>query len=320
MKELYARVIIDISHEKVDRPFCYKVPDRLIELVEVGSCVEIPFGKGNTLRKGYVMELMESPDFNPDLIKEIHAVQTGVQVESRMIKLAHWIREEYGSTMIQALQTVLPVKQKIKQKENRILLRKCSAEEAKVQAEICEKKHQPAKARLLKAFMEDEEIPYTLLTQKLHISASTITSLKKAGLEDKLKELPKGIHTELLKIIDDDGVDFSGGEKQKLALARALYKDAPVVILDEPTAALDALAEYKLYQNFDSMIGKKTAVYISHRLSSTRFCKHVAMFVDGEMTEYGTHESLLALNGAYAEMFRVQAQYYVEEEAKNGEA
>lgn len=144
--------------------------------------------------------------------------------------------------------------------------------------------------------------------------------LKKAGLEDKLKELPKGIHTELLKIIDDDGVDFSGGEKQKLALARALYKDAPVVILDEPTAALDALAEYKLYQNFDSMIGKKTAVYISHRLSSTRFCKHVAMFVDGEMTEYGTHESLLALNGAYAEMFRVQAQYYVEEEAKNGEA
>lgn len=139
--------------------------------------------------------------------------------------------------------------------------------------------------------------------------------LNKAGLEEKLNELPKGIHTELLKVIDDEGIDFSGGEKQKLALARALYKDAPVVVLDEPTAALDALAEYKLYQNFDSMIGDKTAVYISHRLSSTRFCKHVAMFVDGEMAEYGTHESLLALNGAYAEMFKVQAQYYVEEES-----
>ncbi len=138
--------------------------------------------------------------------------------------------------------------------------------------------------------------------------------LKKAGLEEKLKELPKGIHTELLKVIDDEGIDFSGGEKQKLALARALYKDAQVVVLDEPTAALDALAEYQLYQNFDSMIGDKTAVYISHRLSSTRFCKHVAMFVEGEMKEYGTHESLLALDGAYAEMFKVQAQYYVEEE------
>ena len=150
--------------------------------------------------------------------------------------------------------------------------------------------------------------------------AKATECLVKAGMEEKLKELPKGIHTELLKVIDEEGVDFSGGEKQKLALARALYKDAPVVVLDEPTAALDALAEYKLYQNFDSMIGEKTAVYISHRLSSTRFCKHVAMFVDGEMKEYGTHDSLIALNGAYAEMFKVQAQYYVEEEgAKDAE-
>ena len=189
MQISYARVIIDISHEKVDRPFCYKVPEHLLEKIEVGSCVEVPFGKGNTLRKGYVIEFMETPDFDPNLIKEIAGVKTGVQVENKLIKLAHWIREEYGSTMIQALQTVLPVKQKVKQKENRILLRKCSAEEAKVQAEICEKKHQPAKARLLKAFMEDEEIPYTLLTQKFHISVSTITSLKKAGLVEETSEL-----------------------------------------------------------------------------------------------------------------------------------
>ncbi len=136
--------------------------------------------------------------------------------------------------------------------------------------------------------------------------------LEMAGMADKVKELPGGIHTQMLKIIEDDGVDLSGGEKQKLALARALYKDAPVVVLDEPTAALDALAEYELYQNFDSMIGDKTAVYISHRLSSTRFCKHVAMFADGRLVEYGTHDSLMALEGAYAEMFHVQAQYYVE--------
>ena len=133
-----------------------------------------------------------------------------------------------------------------------------------------------------------------------------------AGLGDKLKELPNGISTEILKVIYDDGVDLSGGEKQKLALARALYKDAPVVVLDEPTAALDALAESRLYNDFDKLIGGKTAVYISHRLSSTQFCSNVAMFRDGEMVEYGTHDDLLKQGGAYAEMFRIQAQYYVD--------
>ena len=137
--------------------------------------------------------------------------------------------------------------------------------------------------------------------------------LADAGMEDKLKELPNGISTEILKIIHDDGVDLSGGEKQKLALARALYKNAPVVVLDEPTAALDALAESKLYNDFDKLIGGKTAVYISHRLSSTRFCQHVAMFKDGRLEEYGTHDELMHRDGAYAEMFRIQAQYYVED-------
>lgn len=142
--------------------------------------------------------------------------------------------------------------------------------------------------------------------------------LENAGLGEKLKELPSGIDTEILKVIYDDGTDLSGGEKQKLALARALYKDAPVVVLDEPTAALDALAESRLYGDFDKLIGGKTAVYISHRLSSTQFCNEVAMFKDGEMVELGTHKELLENGGAYAEMFRIQAQYYVdgpEEEA-----
>jgi ABC-type multidrug transport system fused ATPase/permease subunit len=145
--------------------------------------------------------------------------------------------------------------------------------------------------------------------------------LQMAGFGDKLKELPKGVQTEVLKVIDEEGLDFSGGERQKLVLARALYKDAPIVVLDEPTAALDALAEYELYQNFDKMIGNKSAVYISHRLSSTRFCDHIAMFLEGQMVEYGTHEELLRKNGPYANMFELQAQYYVEEGAVNdGEA
>ncbi len=137
--------------------------------------------------------------------------------------------------------------------------------------------------------------------------------LRSAGLGEKIDSLEKGVDTELLKVLYDDGIDLSGGEKQKLALARALYKESKIIVLDEPTAALDALAEYRLYQSFDSMIGKKTAVYISHRLSSTRFCDRVAMFAKGEMVETGTHEELIALGGEYAEMFRVQAQYYVED-------
>ena len=138
---------------------------------------------------------------------------------------------------------------------------------------------------------------------------------KDAGLGEKLESLPNGLNTQLLKIIYDDGIDMSGGEKQKLALARALYKNSPVVILDEPTSALDAIAESKLYEEFDKLIGGKTAVYISHRLSSTQFCNNVAMFMEGKMIEYGTHDSLMAANGEYAKMFNIQSQYYLEEDS-----
>lgn len=141
------------------------------------------------------------------------------------------------------------------------------------------------------------------------------TCLIQAGMKEKLDGLPDGPETQLLKVLHDNGIDLSGGEKQKLALARALYKDAPVIVLDEPTAALDALAEYNLYMHFNDMIGNKSAVYISHRLSSTRFCDNIAMFKEGRMIEYGSHDALLSAGGAYAEMFEIQAQYYKDEEA-----
>ncbi len=144
--------------------------------------------------------------------------------------------------------------------------------------------------------------------------------LDKAGLKEKLDSLDKGVDTQLLKILYDDGIDLSGGEKQKLALARALYKNAPVIVLDEPTAALDPIAEYKLYKNFDKIIGNKSAVYISHRLSSTKFCDSIAMFKDGELVERGTHNELLSKNGAYAQMFNIQAQYYKNENINFEEA
>ena len=103
----------------------------------------------------------------------------------------------------------------------------------------------------------------------------------------------------------------SGGEQQKMAIARALYKKAPIVILDEPTAALDPIAEYEIYRQFHTLVGGKTAFYISHRLSSCKFCDKIAVFSEGKIAEYGDHEELVAIpNGIYAEMFEAQAQYY----------
>lgn len=141
-------------------------------------------------------------------------------------------------------------------------------------------------------------------------------SLRDADLAEKIKRLPLGIDTYLYKNLHDDGVDLSGGEKQKLMLARALYKGAPVVVLDEPTAALDAIAESKSYENFNQMAGGRTTVYISHRLASTKFCDQIAMFEGGKLIEYGTHEELMKKGEQYAGLFQIQARYYAEEENK----
>ncbi|MCR4617001.1 MAG: ABC transporter ATP-binding protein/permease [Lachnospiraceae bacterium] len=137
-------------------------------------------------------------------------------------------------------------------------------------------------------------------------------AVRDAGLSDKIDSLPRGVETPLTNIVEDDGIDLSGGEKQKLALARALYKGAKIIVLDEPTSALDAIAEQQLYEKFDDMVGDKSAVYISHRLASTRFCDRIAMFKEGRMVEYGSHDELMDKGGEYAQMFNVQAQYYKE--------
>lgn len=132
-----------------------------------------------------------------------------------------------------------------------------------------------------------------------------------SGFEEKLGKLEKGINTYVYKNFETDGFEPSGGEGQKLALARALYKNTPIVILDEPTSALDPRAEYDIYQKFNDLVRGKTAIYISHRLSSTRFCDNIAVFNNGEIVEYGSHQSLLEKNGYYTELFSMQAQYYV---------
>jgi ATP-binding cassette subfamily B protein len=142
-------------------------------------------------------------------------------------------------------------------------------------------------------------------------------ALKEAGFEKRVKELPKGLETCLYQDFDDNGVEISGGEAQKIAMARALYKDAPFVILDEPTAALDPISEFEIYTKFDEIVNGKTAIYISHRLSSCRFCHDIAVFHEGEIIQRGSHEELIQdKNGKYYELWNAQAQYYKDEEVE----
>lgn len=137
--------------------------------------------------------------------------------------------------------------------------------------------------------------------------------LKDAGFGGRLSSMPQGLDTWLYKDLTEDGVDISGGEAQKIAIARALYKDAPFLILDEPTAALDPVAEAEIYAKLNDIVEDRTAVYISHRLSSCKFCDEIAVFEDGRIVQQGSHEALLAEEGgAYATLWHAQAQYYNE--------
>ncbi|SDK70087.1 ABC transporter ATP-binding protein [Alkalibacterium thalassium] len=137
-----------------------------------------------------------------------------------------------------------------------------------------------------------------------------LNNLDKVGLGNFVRKLPDHLDTHLGTEFDDSGVNVSGGQEQKLAIARSLYKDSPVMILDEPTAALDPLTEFEIYQNFDNLVKDKTAFYISHRLSSSKFCDEILVFDKGEIVQRGTHKELVDQEGKYRELWNAQAQYY----------
>lgn len=178
----YANVIIDISHEKVDRPFQYRIPDSLKEKLAVGMCVQIPFGTGNRKRKGYVIEITGKNEYPEEKIKEIDGIITdNLPAEVDAIRLAAWMRQTYGSTMIAALKTVLPVKRAVKAVEKKKLRRSLSAEELTSLLGECMRKHQNAKVRVLQELLTEEELPYELVTGKLHVSAATLNSLVNQG-------------------------------------------------------------------------------------------------------------------------------------------
>lgn len=173
-------------------------------------------------------------------------------------------------------------------------------------------------SRLFSVVFQDYQLFSFVLAENVAVSSDydknkVIKCLKDAGFGERLNAIEKGVETYLYKDYDD-GIEISGGEAQKIAIARAVYKDAPFILLDEPTSALDPLAEYEIYTSFDKIIGTKTAIYISHRLSSCRFCEKIAVFHEGQLVQLGNHDELVKdKTGKYFEMWNAQAQYYVSE-------
>ena len=230
MSELYADIIVDISHEKLDKPFQYRVPERLRDRLEIGMCVTVPFGNGGRVLKGYVIEIGEDCKFDPQRTKDILEITTkNAGVEGRLIALAGWIRKNYGSTMIQALKTVIPAKQTVKRLEHRTLQRLMSREEIISLLGESRRRKQVAKERLLQELVEQEKIPYEWVTGKLGVSAQTVRGLEKAGAV-------RVVSTESLR----DPVRLAQDEAAYGRQQRLLLSDAQRRIADEILADFDA--------------------------------------------------------------------------------
>lgn len=182
MTKRFAQIIIDISHEKVDRTFDYRIPPQLEDRISVGVLVKIPFGKGNSLRKGYVVGITDHADYDADKIKEIDSIVEGsVSAESQLIMLAWWLKEQYGSTMNQALKTVLPVNQKVKPKEKKVLRLLIPEEQLEALTAEAEKKSYKARVRLFKALKENPLIPYEVASGQMNLSAATLKPVIEKG-------------------------------------------------------------------------------------------------------------------------------------------
>ena len=293
----YANVIIDISHEKVDRSFQYRIPDSLKEKLAVGMCVQIPFGTGNRKRKGYVIEITNKNEYLEERIKEIDGIITdNLPAEADAIKLAAWMRQTYGSTMIAALKTVLPVKRAVKAIEKKKLRRTLSAEELTALLGECKRKHQNAKVRVLQEFLTEEELPYELVTGKLHVSAATLNSLVNQGaitIESKscyrnpvsltvtaengpeLSEEQLYIKEQILSDYDENirktylihGITGSGKTLVYLALIEEMIKRGKQCIVLIPEIALTYQTLLRFYKRF----GDRVSVMNSSLSQGERF-------------------------------------------------
>lgn len=282
----FANIIVDISHEKVDRPFQYLIPAPLQGVLEVGMAVMIPFGKGNKLIKGYVVELTDHAEYDMTRLKAIDSVvEGGVSAQADSIRLARWLKEHYGSTMIAALKTVLPVKKKLKQVVRKTILCKTDSKEAYRQSIIFEAKHQQAKMRLMRELADTPELPYTLVTGRLNIAAATIRSLTEAELIEVREEnvyrtpLPKSdmahaagmtnLSSEQQLVVDSfwndykqgmrktyllHGITGSGKTEVYMALIEKVIADGRQAIVLIPEIALTYQTLLRFYRRFGDRV------------------------------------------------------------------
>ena len=284
MSGQFADIIVDISHEKLDRPFQYRIPPRLADQLEIGMCVTVPFGNGNKLIKGYVIDIGDECKFDPEKLKEIRSIERDtVTVESRFIRLAGWIRKNYGGTMIQALKTVLPAKKTVKRLEHRKIQRITSREETISLLGEAQRKKQTAKARLLEQLADQENIPYEWVTGKLGVSAPTIKSLEKNGVVrltsenyyrnpvkgDSKTEAEKCLSEDQMKIIKEilqdydsgvhgtyliHGITGSGKTEVYMALIEQIVKRGKQAIVLIPEIALTYQTLLRFYRRFGDRV------------------------------------------------------------------
>ena len=283
-KNIYADVIIDISHEKVDRPFQYLIPAVLQDKLTVGVGVFVPFGKGNTLRKGYVIGISDKPSYDENKIKAIDSLcEKGEDVNEKLLSLAAWMKQTYGSTMITALKTVLPVKQNVQAVEKRTVYLAVSLKEAQDLLELMHKKHQVARERLLSELIREKEMPYELVTGKLHISKPTIdyfienkiagiisenvyrTPVKAVGEKEERKPLSEAQQKIVDTVVSDfdqnirktyliHGITGSGKTEVYLNCIEEVIKRGKQVIVLIPEIALTYQTVMRFYHRFGDRV------------------------------------------------------------------
>ena len=233
MYKKYAAVIVDISHESVDRPFTYRIKESMRDEISIGACVTVPFGRGNKRMKGYVVGFSDSADFPDEKIKEIEEIVVKQDdLQGRMIRLAAWIRKHYGSTMIQALKVVLPVKKTVKPIEKKTIVLAMELQEAQQLLENCRAKSQKARVRLLEELLKERVLDYQLVRGKLNISAQTLSKLQEMGaltveaqdyfrnpiVVEKSKETDKKLLPMQQEIVDDFTKDYREGVRKTYLL------------------------------------------------------------------------------------------------------